>query len=190
MDVRLDNDGGDTLASMEGSLISTHGSGDPSSLHGNGSEASPDASLLADNGTDDETVTSSTEELYNLLAVEDAPKFTLDEYEHEQKNLSEEERIELLTDLFGNSCQIINAPARKRVRRQPAQQPSIVALLEDMKRELETIPKTDKFSLLEAQSKADASEFSDERLEQFLRRENMDPQVRLVVRRVSASCCI
>jgi hypothetical protein len=58
---------------------------------------------------------------------------------------------------------------------------SIAFLIKRMRDEIEGIPKSKKRALLEAQENCGEEEFSDERLERFLRCEGMDAQVSCIV---------
>lgn len=66
---------------------------------------------------------------------------------------------------------------KSKKTRQDLDQESIAFLIKRMRVEIERVP-VEKQALLEAQLKCAAEEFSDDRLERFLRVERMDAQVR------------
>ena len=109
------------------------------------------------------------------LAVTDRPVITNEQEAQEREGLTDEEKAAALADTFGKMCEP-DVPQRKRARRDL--DPSSVAfLVRQMRCELERIPVDRKRALVEAQSKCSASEFSDARLEKFLRCEGMNAKV-------------
>lgn len=125
-------------------------------------------------GIDDDKIDTTTpKELYSLLAQEEADeRMTEDDIRNEQEKLTAEECFDIQNDVFGNNN-------RSATTNRPIMAPtaSVAGLLQDMRNEIKGIPEQDKPSLTEAQTKADASEFGDARLELYLRREGMDPRV-------------
>jgi len=103
------------------------------------------------------------------------PRFTEEDFIREQSNMTNEERSSALIDLFGKFCSVSdhqNKKARKDLQRE-----SIAFLVKQMKVEIERIPENKRRALTEARKKCRADELSDERLEQFLRCEGMNPKV-------------
>jgi hypothetical protein len=128
----------------------------------------------------DEDVTASedmSEFLLSSLLISNDPRFTEEQVEMERAMQTDEERAETLSDLFGKQCEV-NIHQSKRARRD-LDQKSIVFLVNQMRLEIERIPEQCKRALLEAQTKCRADEFSDARLERFLRCEGMNVKVRL-----------
>jgi hypothetical protein len=111
------------------------------------------------------------------LLISDKPMITEEQVEMEQAKMTDDERVEALIDLFGKQCGI-NTPRGKRARRD-LDKNSIDFLVKMMRLELERIPNDRKRALLEAQMKSRTDEFSDSRVERFLRCEGMDVKVRL-----------
>jgi hypothetical protein len=111
-----------------------------------------------------------------LLEARDRPVITEEQVELERAAMTDEEKIETLTDLFGRKC-VVGTPKSKKARKD-LDKNSIAFLVKQMRLELERIPKDRKRALLEAQAKCRADEFSDARLERFLRCEGMNVKVR------------
>jgi hypothetical protein len=109
------------------------------------------------------------------LLISDRPMITEEQVEIERAQMTDDERVEALTDLYGKQCGI-STPRGKRARRD-LDNNLIDFLVKMMRLELERIPKDKKRALLEAQMKCRADEFSDSRLERFLRCEGMDVKV-------------
>jgi hypothetical protein len=107
------------------------------------------------------------------LAVADRPKITEEELAKEQASLTEAERVAALTDMFGKHS-LVGPPPVKRIRENGD---SMEALVNQMRLELDIIPSNQKAALLGAQAKCRPEEFSDARLEVFLRCENLDVQL-------------
>jgi hypothetical protein len=100
--------------------------------------------------------------------------------ESEQKDLTVEEQQAVMADLFGNMCAII--PQSKRLKREwnnsyVSSMTGTQALIQEVKLEIDRMPKSQKAALMEALQNAPAREMSDERLKLFLNREDMDPKV-------------
>ena len=87
--------------------------------------------------------------------------------------MTDEERAKVLSDLFGKYCSMHQS---KRARDLDAD--SIAFLVKQMRVEIERVPDNKKQALVEAQRVCGAEEFSDARLERFLRCVDMDVQVR------------
>lgn len=104
------------------------------------------------------------------------PRFTEEEFQRELASRTNEEKASILADLFGKFCSVVDDHQNKRARKDLDEQ-SIQFLIDQMKLEIEKLPENKKAALVEAQKKARAEEFSDERFEQFLRCEGMNPKV-------------
>jgi hypothetical protein len=107
----------------------------------------------------------------------DRPMMSEEQVEHERAAMTDEERAQALADVFGKQC-AIDTNKNKRARRD-LDKNSIAFLVQQMRLELDRIPEYEKRALVEAQAKCLADEFSDARLEQFLRCEGMNVKVRL-----------
>lgn len=99
---------------------------------------------------------------------------TMEQEEMELATMTDEERVAVLSDLFGKYCGIRQG---KRPRKD-LDQGAITFLVGQMRVEVDQIPASQKRALLHALTKCHAEEFSDKRLEQFLRCEGMDTKVR------------
>ena len=115
-----------------------------------------------------------THALFSLTAV-DSPKFTREQEEMERVTLTDKEKSEALSDTFGKMC-ALPPRQRKRVRRD-FNRHSIDLTIQQMRLEIDKIPNDKKSALVEAQAKCRAEEFSDARLERFLRCEGMNAEV-------------
>ena len=113
--------------------------------------------------------------LLSSLAVTDRPVITEEQEALERASLTDAEKAEVLSDIFGRMCEH-DVPQRKRARIDLDRR-SINFLIWQMKVELENIPQDEKQALLEAQMKCRAEEFNDSRLERFLRCEGMNAKV-------------
>jgi hypothetical protein len=122
------------------------------------------------------------ENLFRSIFGEDllvGPVFTEEDCIREKGELTEEEKIAVLSDLFGDCCEISQPPKKKVAREGTAQPPpALPLLLEQMRYEIDAIPFEERESLVEAQEKSSSNEFSDDRLELFLVRESMNAKVR------------
>jgi hypothetical protein len=96
------------------------------------------------------------------------------ELEQDKARVTEEEQNQALADLFGSLCEVDQSKA-KRIKRAPVET-DISVLLKEMKRELYAIPSDEKRAFTKAQGKALPIEFSDGRMERFLRVEDMNPE--------------
>lgn len=131
-------------------------------------------SLPPPNATDDEEV---SEYILSMLSLSGRRKITEEQFSLEQASVTDEEKAKLLCDLFGKYCSIHQ---NKRAKRDLSAD-EVAFLVAQMRLEIDMIPDADKSALLEALQKCRSDEFSDERLERFLRCEGMD--VKLGARR-------
>lgn len=124
-----------------------------------------------DDPSDDEV----SDYLLSVLALSGRSKFTDEQDEEEKANMTDEERARVLCDLFGKYC---NVHQTKKARRDLGKD-EISFLINQMRIELNKIPDMEKEALMEAQLKCAnrTYEFSDSRLEHFLRCEGMDVKV-------------
>lgn len=104
----------------------------------------------------------------------EGPKFTEEQELAEMNGMTEEERLSVLTDIFGDSCEITRP--KKKVAR-GAKVANIHSLLHDMRSEIDATPIERKGALVEAVQKGRLDEFSDSRMELFLIREDMNAKV-------------
>jgi hypothetical protein len=123
---------------------------------------------------------ASTDELSSYLLsllISDRPMITEEQLETERAAMTDEERVAIVTDLFGKQCAVDTHKNKKAKRDLDTN--SIDFLVNQMRLEIERIPGGSKRALLEAQMKCRPDEFSDARLERFLRCEGMNAKVRL-----------
>jgi hypothetical protein len=113
-----------------------------------------------------------------LPSLEAKPIFTEEQEAMELATMTDEERAEALIDMFGRKC-AVGTPKRKRARKDLDKNETDF-LVNQMRLEIERIPEARKRALLEAQIKCRAAEFSDARLERFLRCECLNVKVRSV----------
>lgn len=116
--------------------------------------------------------------LLSSLAVSDRPVITAEQEALERENLSDEEKASILADAFGSYCSVDTGRQNKKARKY-LDRASIAFLIRLMRAEIDSIPAKDKPALVEAQKKARKEEFSDARLEKFLRVEGMNAKVRI-----------
>jgi hypothetical protein len=102
-------------------------------------------------------------------------RFTQEQEEIEQATMTDEEKAAALSDLFGRSCAIGTHKSKKA--RKDLDRKSIEFLVHKMRLELERIPVNEKQALMEAHAKCREDEFSNARLERFLRCEGMNAKV-------------
>jgi hypothetical protein len=102
------------------------------------------------------------------------PAFSELDVLRERESLMEEERVAALTDLFGGMCDVAGQTA-KRLKR-PDNGP-IDEMLADMRQAIDKMAPECKSALLLAMRRASPREFDDDRLELFLHREDMNPEV-------------
>lgn len=114
-----------------------------------------------------------------LSSLENVPRFTDEQQEAERAAMTNEERAEALTDLFGKQC-AVDIHKNKKVRKD-LDRNSIDFLVQQMRLELKQIPEENKRALIEAEVhlKCHDDEFSDARLVRFLRCEGMNVKVHL-----------
>jgi hypothetical protein len=151
------------------------------STHTNGSAVDTASPIMSkENDASAPASEDLSEFMLSVLEAPDRPSFTEEQIEKERDTQTDEERADALSDLFGKQCQV-NIHQRKRAR-EDLDQNSIGFLVQQMRLELERIPQDKKRALTEAQeTKWHADEFSDARLERFLRCEGMNVKVRLEV---------
>jgi hypothetical protein len=114
------------------------------------------------------------------------PRFTEEQEKIEQATMTDDEKAAALADLFGRSC-AVSTHKNKRAKLD-LDRNSIEFLLQQMRLELERIPLDRKRALVEAQMKCGEEEFSDARLERFLRCEGMNAKVRILCTGHQSSC--
>ena len=124
--------------------------------------------------TEDEVVVAF---LLSSLAIVDRPVMTEEEEEIERAALTDQERASILADAFGDMCKV--SPHQSKKPRRDLDENSIAFLIRQMVIEIEKIPVDRKQALAEALSKGLVEEFSDKRLEKFLRCEGLNAKVRL-----------
>ena len=117
-------------------------------------------------GTDENV----SEFVLSALGLSAREKFTEEQSREEKANMTDHERARLLSDLFGKYC----STQQNKKCRKDLKMDDITFLVKQMRVELEQIPKDKKDALIEAQVNCPAEEFSDARLERFLRCEGMD----------------
>jgi hypothetical protein len=127
-----------------------------------------------------------SEFLLSLFENSDRPRFTEQQEEIEQSTLTDDEKAAALADLFGRSC-AVSTHKNKRAKLD-LDRNSIEFLIQQMRLELERIPLDRKRALVEAQMKCGTEEFSDARLERFLRCEGMNAKVRILCTGHQSSC--
>jgi hypothetical protein len=127
-----------------------------------------------ENSDDDKNQKPSDEDvsefLLSVLQLSGLPRFS--DHEKVKDELTDEERAAALSDVFGKYCNV-DTPKNKRAKRDLDPE-SIAFLVKHMRNEIAKIPNDEKQALIEAQEKCEAEEFSDARLEQFLRCVEMD----------------
>jgi len=111
----------------------------------------------------------------SALAIADRPKITQEQEEAERASMTDEERAAVLADMFGKMCAV--TPRQRKRARRDLDRKSIDFLVQHMKLELEKIPANRKQPLMEAKAKCRPEDFSDARLEKFLRCEGMNAEV-------------
>jgi hypothetical protein len=131
----------------------------------------------------EEGASASEEDLSEFLLslmtsdIEDKPKITEEQVKLERAAMTHDEKMEALTDLLGRNCAVTIAKS-KRARRD-VDPNSVDFVVKQMRLELERIPEDKKWAFLEAQTRCSADEFSDARLEKFLRCEGFNVEVRV-----------
>lgn len=107
--------------------------------------------------------------------------FTEEQEAMERASLTQEERVEALSDMLGKmslSSSTANQYHQRKRTRRDLDTLSVMFLVNQMRVEIEEMTQGKKQALIEAQSKCRQEEFSDDRLEQFLRFEGMNPKVK------------
>ena len=143
----------------------------------NEDSAGTDATKLQDSSTCEPDVDVSESILSAIGLGPDQPRFTELEAQLEQEELTDEEKHTILSDLFGDKCSLLSHPKKKPRREFDAR--TIAYLVRQMRSEIEQMSLTKKQALVEAQVKSRVEEFSDSRLERFLRCEGMNAKVRI-----------
>ena len=111
--------------------------------------------------------------LLSSLAGIDRPVISDEQAEKERAALTDRERAAALSDLFGE----LNVNEKKKRAKRDLDRKSIEFLVQQMKLEIDRIPKSKRAAMADAQKKCSADEFCDARLEQFLRCEGMNAEV-------------
>lgn len=133
--------------------------------------SSENLTTLADDG-----ISESFLSMFGIDATQ--PRVTDEQCAIEKNAMSAEERASALADMFGKNC-CIDVHKDKRARKD-LDVDSIAFLVRQMRSEIDSIPLDQKVALMEAQAKCSRiEEFSDKRLERFLRCEGMNTKVRL-----------
>lgn len=130
---------------------------------------------LSDTSIDDELSAF----LLSSLAISDRPVVTEEQEALELTMMSDSEKAELLSDMFGRMVEEIDGPSEKRPRLD-LDRGFVQFLVNQMRIEIENIPEFKRCALMKAQMsmKCSRDEFSDARLEKFLRCEGMNVKVR------------
>mmetsp|Transcript_20556 Transcript_20556/g.37357 ORF Transcript_20556/g.37357 Transcript_20556/m.37357 type:complete len:510 (+) Transcript_20556:2-1531(+) len=128
---------------------------------------SPPHQLSNDTKTSDG---AEAEDLFTFLVPRDlldAPKFTEEDEMAEIVSTTEEERLQTLSYLFGDLCEI--SQPKKKVNRVKinAQQDAV----SEMRSAINSIPVKRKQAMVQAMRKCSLAEFSEKRMKQFLHRE-------------------
>lgn len=113
--------------------------------------------------------------LLSILLLAGRSRFTEQQALLESSTLTDAERADALSDLFGKKCSVSGHENKKP--RRDLDKDSIDFLVEQMRKEIELIPNDQKQALMEAKAKARSEEFSDERLVKFLRCQGMNATV-------------
>jgi hypothetical protein len=176
----------DTTASPPGSITSTEVDNDPHSDEGAASQsktvdcvAASSKPLMSDKGSSPALSEDEASDFLLFYVASGRPRFTEEEEKIEKATLTNDEKAAALSDLFGQTCSL-STHVHKRAKRD-LDSNSVEFLLKQMRLELERIPEDEKRALTEARGKCRAGEFSDARLERFLRCEGMNAKVRLDV---------
>jgi len=125
--------------------------------------------------------------LLSSLTLVDRPVVTEEQEAMERAKLSIEEKAAILTDALGMAS--ARGIHRNKKARTDLDRRSTAFLVRLMKAEIEKIPIHERQALVEAQMKCGISEFSDARLEQFLRCEGMNTKVCTARRQGASSAC-
>jgi hypothetical protein len=119
---------------------------------------------------------AEAEDLFTFLVPRDlldAPKFTEEDEMAEIVSTTEEERLQTLSYLFGDLCEI--SQPKKKVNRVKinAQQDAV----SEMRSAINSIPVKRKQAMVQAMRKCSLAEFSEKRMKQFLHREGGNAEV-------------
>lgn len=109
------------------------------------------------------------------LALSGRPRFTEEQEIEEQSSMTDAERVAALCDVFGK-CSVADTHQDKRARKDLDRE-SLDFLIGQMRLEMESIPAKKKEAFVKARAKCQPEEFSDRRLETFLRVEGMNTKV-------------
>jgi hypothetical protein len=138
---------------------------------------SSDQNIYADDNTESESIPMNDEDLeeffLSVVQLSGLPRFT--NHAEERANMTDDEKAAALSDMFGKYCNV-DIQKSKRTRRDLDPE-SIAFLVKRMRDEIERVPAHNRTALIEAQEKCGEEEFSDERLERFLRCEKMNAQL-------------
>ena len=115
-----------------------------------------------------------SEYLLSLLTW-NRPMITEEQVELERAAMTNEERAAAHFDIFGKQYAVHEHQSKKA--KNDVDMNSIEFIVEMMRDEIRQIPEDRKLALLEAQIRCREDEFSDSRLERFLRCEGMDAEV-------------
>lgn len=110
------------------------------------------------------------------LALKDRPVVTREELDREWESLTNAQRAAALADLFDQMTVNTAGPSSKKAKKDLDRE-SINFFIGRMRYEIERIPYSEKEALIEARGKCRSEEFSDSRLEKFLRCEGMNVEV-------------
>ena len=126
-----------------------------------------------------DTMTKSVDTAFVLtsLTLADRPRHTDEQVAKEQQSLTEEEREEALSDMFGRHCSVGRRPGK--CARRDLDYESITFFIKQMRLYIENISDDKKAAFMEARAKCRDEEFCDSRLKQFLRCQGMNVEVRL-----------
>lgn len=124
-------------------------------------------------GSDDD----ASDYLLSILSLSGRATITEEQEQAERATMTDEERAEVLADMFGDMCTVGIRPEKRAKRDFDTE--ALDFLVKQMRLELERIPIEKKQALMEAQLKAHPEEFGDERIVTFLRCEGMNAKVRL-----------
>lgn len=144
------------------------------------SSEKPKSTPSCNDGSSSEFESEEDDAAYALSALiieADRPKFTEQDEILEQSTLSDEEKASALCDIFGK----YNADDHHKKKRfkKDLDRKSIDFLLYYMRLEIERMPVKKKEAFLEARAKCPEEDFSDARLEGFLRCDGMNASVSL-----------
>lgn len=173
-------DGGGEQSSVATPVHSIREEAFPNAGKSTSSSAEEDEIPLMENLPDD----AVSESFLSILGIDSSqPRFTDENEAVEKATLTDAEKSSALCDMFGEMCNV--APRQRKRCRTDLDEESIQFLVKQMRLELEKIPEGKKQTLLEAQAKCGAEEFSNARLEKFLRCEGMNAEVSIGIENVT-----